>query len=106
MRLSNDSITDDPVEALPSSQPTQCVESEEFDWPGIGGGTFGALVFLVVSVLLIARKKSARVREILKPVSDLVVACTSLIQILQRPKQPTPPQPPPADPHEPTLTAS
>ena len=60
MRLFNESALDllDQTH-LPSGQPTPWVDSEVVDWAGVGGGSFGALVFLVVVVVLVARRQKA-----------------------------------------------
>ena len=82
------------------------VDSEVVDWAGVGGGSFGALVCLVVVAVLVARRQSERVREILERVSALLAACTALIQRQQTPDR-TPPTPAPsAAPHGRNFTDS
>ena len=108
MRLFNDSSLDLllPETPIPSGRPTPSVDPAEVDWAGVGGGSFGALVCLVVVVVLVARRQSERVREILERVSALLAACTALIQRHQRPELTPPPQPPPAAPHGRNFTDS
>ena len=107
MRLFNESALDLLDEThLPSGQPTPWVDSEVVDWAGVGGGSFGALVCLVVVAVLVARRQSERVREILERVSALLAACTALIQRHERPKSTPPPQPPLPAPHGQNFTDS
>ena len=91
---------------IPSGQPTPMVDSEVVDWAGVGGGSFGALVCLVVVAVLVARRQSERVREILERVSALLAACTALIQRHERPESTPPPQPPLPAPHGQNFTDS
>ena len=107
MRLFNESALDflEQTQIL-SSQPTPWVDSEVVDWAGVGGGSFGALVCLVVVAVLVARRQSERVREILERVSALLAACTALIQRHERPESTPPPQPPLPVPHGQNFTDS
>ena len=108
MRLFNDSSLDLllPETPIPSGRPTPSVDPAEVDWAGVGGGSFGGLVFFVVVVVLVARRHSERVREILERVSTLLAACTALIQRQQTPDR-TPPTPAPsAAPHGRNFTDS
>ena len=91
---------------IPSGQPTPMVDSEVVDWAGVGGGSFGALVFLVVVAVLVARRQSERVREILERVSALLAACTALIQRQQTPDLAPPTPAPSAAPHGRNFTDS
>ena len=97
MRLFNDSSLDLllPETPIPSGRPTPSVDPADVDWAGVGGGSFGGLVFLVVIVVLVARRQSERVREILERVSALLAACTAIIQRQQSPDL-APPTPAPS----------
>ena len=72
----------------------------------MGGGSFGALVCLVVVVVLVAKRESERVREILERVSALLAACTALIQRHQGPDSAPSLQPPLPAPHGRNFTDS
>ena len=108
MRLFNDSYLDLllPETPIPSGRPIPSVDPTEVDWAGVGGGSFGGLVFFVVIVVLVARRQSERVREILERVSALLAACTALIQRHERPELTPPPQPPLPVPHGQNFTDS
>ena len=94
MRLFNESSLDLLETPIPSGRPIPSVDPAEVDWAGVGGGSFGALVCLVVVVVLVAKRESERVREILERVSALLAACTALIQRHQGPDSAPSLQPP------------
>ena len=94
MRLFNESSLDLLETPIPSGRPIPSVDPAEVDWAGVGGGSFGGLVFFVVIVVLVARRQSERVREILERVSALLAACTALIQRHQGPDSAPSLQPP------------
>ena len=95
MRLFNESSLDVLMQTpIPSGRPIPSVDPAEVDWAGVGGGSFGALVCLLVVVVLVAKRESERVREILERVSALLAACTALIQRHQGPDSAPSLQPP------------
>ena len=94
MRLFNESSLDVLLQTpIPSGRPIPSEDPAGVDWAGVGGGSFGALVCLVV-VVLVAKRESERVREILERVSALLAACTALIQRHQGPDSAPSLQPP------------
>ena len=93
MRLFNESSLDLLETPIPSGRPIPSEDPAGVDWAGVGGGSFGALVCLVV-VVLVAKRESERVREILERVSALLAACTALIQRHQGPDSAPSLQPP------------
>ena len=100
MRLFNESSLDVLLQTpIPSGRPIPSEDPAGVDWAGVGGGSFGGLVFLVVIVVLVARRQSERVREILERVSALLAACTALIQRQQTPDLAPPTPAPSAAPH-------
>ena len=106
MRLFNESSLDLLETPIPSGRPIPSVDPAEVDWAGVGGGSFGALVCLVVVVVLVAKRESERVREILERVSALLAACTALIQRHQGPDSAPSLQPPLPAPHGRNFTDS
>ena len=107
MRLFNESSLDVLLQTpIPSGRPIPSVDPAEVDWAGVGGGSFGALVCLVVVVVLVAKRESERVREILERVSALLAACTALIQRHQGPDSAPSLQPPLPAPHGRNFTDS
>ena len=107
MRLFNESSLDVLLQTpIPSGRPIPSEDPAGVDWAGVGGGSFGALVCLVVVVVLVAKRESERVRDILERVSALLAACTALIQRHQGPDLAPSLQPPPSAPHGRNFTDS